>query len=322
MDENIEISIISPVYNESDNIEIFINKVFQVMGESSRKWELIIIDDGSTDGSRDILKKLSKEKPELRALLLSKNFGQTPAIQAGFDKAKGKYFVTLDSDLQNDPKDIPRVLNKLIDEELDLVVGWRKNRKDNFFLRNFPSMIANTLIGIITGVRLNDYGCSLKAYNASILKEVRLYGEMHRFIPAWMATKIPPEKIKQIEVEHHPRVAGVSKYGISRTFRVFVDLISVYFFMRFFNRPGHFFGLIGLILSSIGTIMLAYLVAIKLYYGVDIGDRPLLIAGTLLVVVGVQFISLGVIGEILSRTYYASSNEKSYLVRWDSHDKK
>ena len=322
MDENIEISIISPVYNESDNIEIFINKVFQVMGESSRNWELIIIDDGSTDGSRDILKKLSKEKPELRALLLSKNFGQTPAIQAGFDKAKGKYFVTLDSDLQNDPKDIPRVLNKLIDEELDLVVGWRKNRKDNFFLRNFPSMIANTLIGIITGVRLNDYGCSLKAYNASILKEVRLYGEMHRFIPAWMATKIPPEKIKQIEVEHHPRVAGVSKYGISRTFRVFVDLISVYFFMRFFNRPGHFFGLIGLILSSIGTIMLAYLVAIKLYYGVDIGDRPMLIAGTLLVVVGVQFISLGVIGEILSRTYYASSNEKSYLVRWDSHDKK
>tara|TARA_A100001037_G_scaffold296516_1_gene317114 strand:+ start:457 stop:1425 length:969 start_codon:yes stop_codon:yes gene_type:complete len=322
MDENIEISIISPVYNESDNIEIFINKVFQVMGESSRNWELVIIDDGSTDGSRDILKKLSKEKPELRALLLSKNFGQTPAIQAGFDKAKGKYFVTLDSDLQNDPKDIPRVLNKLIDEELDLVVGWRKNRKDNFFLRNFPSMIANTLIGIITGVRLNDYGCSLKAYNASILKEVRLYGEMHRFIPAWMATKIPPEKIKQIEVEHHPRVAGVSKYGISRTFRVFVDLISVYFFMRFFNRPGHFFGLIGLILSSIGTIMLAYLVAIKLYYGVDIGDRPLLIAGTLLVVVGVQFISLGVIGEILSRTYYASSNEKSYLVRWDSHDKK
>jgi len=322
MDENIEISIISPVYNESDNIEIFINKVFEVMGESSCNWELIIIDDGSTDGSRDILKKLSKEKPELRALLLSKNFGQTPAIQAGFDKAKGKYFVTLDSDLQNDPKDIPRVLNKLIDEELDLVVGWRKNRKDNFFLRNFPSMIANTLIGIITGVRLNDYGCSLKAYNASILKEVRLYGEMHRFIPAWMATKIPPEKIKQIEVEHHPRVAGVSKYGISRTFRVFVDLISVYFFMRFFNRPGHFFGLIGLILSSIGTIMLAYLVAIKLYYGVDIGDRPLLIAGTLLVVVGVQFISLGVIGEILSRTYYASSNEKSYLVRWDSHDKK
>tara|TARA_A100001234_G_scaffold49822_1_gene41793 strand:+ start:724 stop:1692 length:969 start_codon:yes stop_codon:yes gene_type:complete len=322
MDENIEISIISPVYNESDNIEIFINKVFQIMGESSRNWELIIIDDGSTDGSRDILKKLSKEKPELRALLLSKNFGQTPAIQAGFDKAKGKYFVTLDSDLQNDPKDIPRVLNKLIDEELDLVVGWRKNRKDNFFLRNFPSMIANTLIGIITGVRLNDYGCSLKAYNASILKEVRLYGEMHRFIPAWMATKIPPEKIKQIEVEHHPRVAGVSKYGISRTFRVFVDLISVYFFMRFFNRPGHFFGLIGLILSSIGTIMLAYLVAIKMYYGVDIGDRPLLIAGTLLVVVGVQFISLGVIGEILSRTYYASSNEKSYLVRWDSHDKK
>ena len=181
-------------------------------------------------------------------------------------------------------------------------------------------MISNSLIGRITGVKLNDYGCSLKAYNAAILKEVRLYGEMHRFIPAWMATKISPDKIKQIEVDHHPRVAGVSKYGISRTFRVFVDLISVYFFMRFFSRPGHFFGLIGLILGLICAAMLVYLVTIKLFYGIDIGDRPLLIAGTLLVVVGVQFISLGVIGEILSRTYYASSNEKSYLVRWDSHN--
>ena len=181
-------------------------------------------------------------------------------------------------------------------------------------------MIANNLIGKITGVKLNDYGCSLKAYNAAILKEVRLYGEMHRFIPAWMATKISPDKIKQIEVDHHPRLAGVSKYGIFRTFRVFVDLISVYFFMRFFSRPGHFFGLIGLILGFVGAAILIYLVSIKLFYGIDIGDRPLLLAGTLLVVVGVQFISLGVIGEILSRTYYASSKEKSYLVRWDSHD--
>ena len=320
MDKNIEVSIISPVLNESENIESFVNGVFQTMSENRYTWELIIVDDGSTDGSNDILKKISKDRPQLRALLLSKNFGQTSAIQAGFDKAKGKYFVTLDSDLQNDPKDIPKILNKLINEKLDLVVGWRKDRKDNFFLRNLPSMIANSLIGQITGVKLNDYGCSLKAYNAAILKEIRLYGEMHRFIPAWMATKIPPHKIKQIEVQHHPRVAGVSKYGISRTFRVFVDLISVYFFLRFFNRPGHFFGLIGLILSSIGTITLTYLVFIKFYYGVDIGDRPLLIAGTLLIVVGVQFISLGVIGEILSRTYYASSNEKSYYVRWDSHD--
>ena len=320
MDKDIEVSIISPVLNESENIESFVNSVFQTMSENRYTWELIIVDDGSTDGSNDILKKMSKDRPQLRALLLSKNFGQTSAIQAGFDKAKGKYFVTLDSDLQNDPKDIPKILNKLINEKLDLVVGWRKNRKDNFFLRNFPSMIANSLIGRITGVRLNDYGCSLKAYNAAILKEVRLYGEMHRFIPAWMATKIPPDKIKQIEVDHHPRLAGVSKYGISRTFRVFVDLISVYFFMRFFNRPGHFFGLIGLILGLIGTAILTYLVTIKLFYGIDIGDRPLLLAGTLLVVVGVQFISLGVIGEILSRTYYASSKEKSYLVRWDSHN--
>ena len=320
MDQNVEVSIISPVFNESENIETFVTRVFQTMRESGLSWELIIVDDGSTDGSSDALKRLSQEKSELRVLVLSKNFGQTPAIQAGFDKARGKYYVTLDSDLQNDPKDIPKVLNKLIDEKLDLVVGWRKNRKDNFFLRSLPSMIANNLIGKITGVKLNDYGCSLKAYNAAILKEVRLYGEMHRFIPAWMATKISPDKIKQIEVDHHPRLAGVSKYGIFRTFRVFVDLISVYFFMRFFSRPGHFFGLIGLITGFFGTAILIYLVSIKLFYGIDIGDRPLLLAGTLLVVVGVQFISLGVIGEILSRTYYASSKEKSYLVRWDSHD--
>ena len=321
MDQNVEVSIISPVFNESENIENFVTRVFQTMRESRLSWELIIVDDGSTDGSSNALKRLSQEKSELRVLVLSKNFGQTPAIQAGFDKARGKYYVTLDSDLQNDPKDIPKVLNKLIDEKLDLVVGWRKNRKDNFFLRSLPSMIANNLIGKITGVKLNDYGCSLKAYNAAILKEVRLYGEMHRFIPAWMATKISPDKIKQIEVDHHPRLAGVSKYGIFRTFRVFIDLISVYFFMRFFSRPGHFFGLIGLITGFVGTAILIYLVSIKLFYGIDIADRPLLLAGTLLVVVGVQFISLGVIGEILSRTYYASSKEKSYLVRWDSHDK-
>ena len=182
-------------------------------------------------------------------------------------------------------------------------------------------MIANKLIGNITGVKLHDYGCSLKAYRAEVLKEVRLYGEMHRFIPAWIATKIPPSKIAEMEVKHHPRMAGTSKYGISRTFRVFVDLISVYFFMRFFSRPGHFFGLIGLMLSAIGSLILVHLVSLKLLYGLDIGDRPLLVAGTLLVVVGIQLISLGVIGEILSRTYFASSKEKSYFIRWDSNDK-
>ena len=268
-----------------------------------------------------ILSKNLSTNPRIRTLLLSKNFGQTSAIQAGFDNALGKYFVTLDSDLQNDPEDIPNLLNKLTKENLDLVVGWRKNRKDNYFLRNFPSMIANKLIGSITGVKLHDYGCSLKAYRAEVLKEVRLYGEMHRFIPAWIATKIPPSKIAEMEVKHHPRMAGTSKYGISRTFRVFVDLISVYFFMRFFSRPGHFFGLIGLMLSAIGSLILVHLVSLKLLYGLDIGDRPLLVAGTLLVVVGIQLISLGVIGEILSRTYFASSKEKSYFIRWDSNDK-
>ena len=321
MERDIEISVIAPVFNEKDNLLSFSNSVTTIMDKLGKEWELLIIDDGSTDGSSEIIKHLSKH-PRIRSLLLSKNFGQTTAIQAGFDSAHGKFLVTLDSDLQNDPSDIPALLEKLIEEDLDLVVGWRKNRKDNYFLRNLPSMIANRLIANITGVKLHDYGCSLKVYRADVLKEVRLYGEMHRFIPAWMATKIPPSKISEMEVTHHPRTAGVSKYGISRTFRVFIDLISVYFFMRFFSRPGHFFGLIGLVLSAIGSAILIYLIALKFIYGFDIGDRPLLIAGTLLVVVGIQLISLGVIGEILSRTYFASSDEKSYFVRWDSRHEK
>ena len=321
MESKTDISIISPIYNEQENIRNFVSAVYSTMSSQNCNWELILVDDGSTDESRSLLKSLAKDHHNLRVLLLSKNFGQTPAIQAGFDHAKGSVIVTLDSDLQNDPKDIPLLVNKLKNENLDLVVGWRKDRKDNFFLRNFPSMIANYLIRSITGVKLNDYGCSLKAYNAKILKEIRLYGEMHRFIPAWMATKIPPSKIKEVVVTHHPRVAGISKYGISRTYRVFVDLISVFFFMKFFSKPGHFFGLIGIFLSIIGSVILFYLASLKIFYGLDIGDRPLLLAGTLLVVVGVQFISLGVIGEILSRTYFASSKEKSYFIRWDSNDK-
>ena len=320
MEKNLDVSIVSPVFNEVENLKDFVESVTKIMNSENMSWELIIVDDGSQDGSSSIVKEIGHQE-NIRGILLSKNYGQTTAIQAGFDNAVGKYLVTLDSDLQNDPKDIPALLKKLINEELDRVVGWRKDRKDNYFLRNLPSIMANKLIGIITGVKLHDYGCSLKAYRGEVLKEVRLYGEMHRFIPAWMATKIPPSKISELIVTHHPRVAGKSKYGISRTFRVFVDLISVYFFMKFFSRPGHFFGLIGLLLSFLGAIILAYLVSLKLIYALDIGDRPLLIAGTLLVVVGIQLISLGVIGEILSRTYYASSKEKSYFIRWDSDDK-
>lgn len=320
MEKKLNISVISPVFNEVENLETFAESVTEVMNSINMSWELIIVDDGSDDGSSKILKKIGHQE-NIRSILLSKNYGQTTAIQAGFDNAVGEYFVTLDSDLQNDPKDIPTLIKKLINEELDLVVGWRKDRKDNYFFRNLPSILANKLIGTITGVKLHDYGCSLKAYRGEVLREVKLYGEMHRFIPAWMATKIPPSKISEIEVTHHPRIAGESKYGISRTFRVFVDLISVYFFMKFFSRPGHFFGLIGLLLSSLGALILIYLISLKLIYGLDIGDRPMLIAGTLLVVVGIQLVSLGVIGEILSRTYYASSKEKSYFIRWDSDDK-
>ncbi len=194
MEKKLDISVISPVFNELENLETFVESVTAVMNSTNMSWELIIVDDGSNDGSSKILKKIGHQE-NIRSILLSKNYGQTTAIQAGFDNAVGEYFVTLDSDLQNDPKDIPMLIQKLINEELDLVVGWRKDRKDNYFFRNLPSILANKLIGTITGVKLHDYGCSLKAYRAEVLKEVKLYGEMHRFIPAWMATKIPASKI-------------------------------------------------------------------------------------------------------------------------------
>ena len=208
-----DVSIISPVFNEKDNLEPFIKQVSDALSKEAWTWELILVDDGSEDGSFNLLQKLSKSQKNLRIISLSKNFGQTSAIQAGFDNASGKYLVTLDSDLQNDPKDIPNLLHKLINENLDLVVGWRKDRKDNFLFRNLPSYIANKLIGAITGVKLNDYGCSLKAYNAKILREVKLYGEMHRFIPAWMATKVSAKKIDELVVDHHPRIAENQNTG-------------------------------------------------------------------------------------------------------------
>ena len=309
-----KIAVVAPFYNEVDNIKEFVDQVFSTMDKFSTDWELILVDDGSIDGGYDLIQSEYSNNKNLKLVKLVKNFGQTAATQAGIDLSDSKIIVTLDSDLQNDPQDIPMMVNHLVDFNMNLVVGWRKQRKDGLFLRRIPSFLANKLISFITGVKLHDYGCSLKVYRASCLKKVRLYGEMHRFIPTWLATQSNPRKIVEIPVNHNPRVAGKSKYGISRTFRVVIDLLSIYFFMRFLSKPGHFFGFIGMIFFFAGTLVLSLLTYEKLFLGADIGSRPLLLAGILFFTVGIQLISFGVLGEILSRTYFASSKEKPYQV--------
>jgi glycosyltransferase involved in cell wall biosynthesis len=313
--ESRRLSIVVPLYNEVLNIPPLIKKIEDALASYGDEWELILINDGSTDNTRKTLdNSVSTHGPHIRPIHFQRNFGQTAAMQAGIDAARGDVVVTMDGDLQNDPIDIPRLVNKMFDEDLDMVAGWRKDRKDKLLLRKIPSGIANMLIGKITGITLHDYGCSLKVYRAHIIKEVKLYGEMHRFIPAWVAMQTSPDRIKEAVVTHHARQFGVSKYGISRTFRVILDLMSVYFFMRYNARPGHFFGKIGLYVGSAGLLILAYLASLKIFLGEDIGSRPLLMLGVLLTVMSVQFLSTGILSELIIRTYYESGDKRSYKI--------
>lgn len=313
------LSLVVPLYNELDNVAPLLAGIQQALAAYPYPWELIAVDDGSTDGTSERLSEEAKRYgSHVRALILQRNFGQTAAMQAGIDAARGDVIATLDGDLQNDPADIPRLVERLLTEELDLVVGWRQQRQDNVWLRTIPSRIANRLIGNITGVRLHDYGCSLKVYRAAVIKQVRLYGEMHRFIPAWMSVRTAPSRIREEVVNHRARVHGESKYGIGRTFRVVLDLLSVYFFLRFLTRPGHFFGRIGLASGGIGFLILFYLLVQKVFFAAHIGTRPLLLVGILLVLMAVQFLTTGVLSELMSRTYLASSANSSYAVRPDS----
>lgn len=310
------LSVVVPLYNERDNVVPLLACVHDALSQYSQPWELIIVDDGSSDGtSAQLVAEAGRYGPHVRVVTLQRNFGQTAAMQAGIDAARGEILATLDGDLQNDPADIPRLVGRLLDENLDLVVGWRRDRQDNVWLRKIPSRIANRLIGKITGVRLHDYGCSLKVYRSSVIKEVKLYGEMHRFIPIWMSVRTAPHRIAEEVVNHRPRIYGESKYGISRTFRVVVDLLSVYFFLRFLPRPGHFFGRIGLATGGFGAIILTYLFVLKFVFGASIGTRPLLMIGVLLVLAGLQFLTTGVLSELIVRTYFASSAGKPYVIR-------
>lgn len=310
------LSIVVPLYNEEDNVAPLVERVHAALAGYGYPWELILVDDGSSDRTAERAAQAARSYGvHVRLVELTRNFKQTAAMQAGVDAARGDVIVTMDGDLQNDPVDIPRLVARLLSEDLDLVAGWRQNRQDALILRKVPSKIANRLIARLTGVHLKDYGCSLKAFRATVIKNVRLYGEMHRFIPAWLATVTSPRRIAQEPVTHHARVAGESKYGISRTFRVILDLVAVYFFMRFRARPGHFFGGIGLALTGFSSLVLAWLAWVKFGLGENVGGRPLLLVGIGGMIAGLHFITTGVLAEIMARIYFESGTARLYLAR-------
>ncbi|WP_137135278.1 glycosyltransferase family 2 protein [Rhizobium sp. FKY42] len=312
----LELSLVVPVFNEEESVGPLIARVQEAMAGFAGRWELILVDDGSTDATLTAARSaIGREGLELRIVAMQRNFGQTAAMQAGITEARGRLIATLDGDLQNDPKDIPAMVAELERRELDLLVGWRKNRQDGLVLRKIPSWIANRLIGRITGVRLHDYGCSLKIYRGSVIKQVRLMGEMHRFIPAWVANVVPSSRIGEMPVTHHARQHGVSKYGISRTFRVILDLLSVLFFMKFKARPGHFFGSLGLGIGALSALILFYLFIDKFILGNDIGTRPLFLVGIMLFLSSVQMITTGILAEMLARVYFKDDSSLSYVVR-------
>lgn len=310
------LSLVVPLLNEEDNVAPLVIQVHAALGRLAWPWQLILVDDGSSDRTAErIARAVALHPGRVCAVILRRRFGQTAAMQAGIDMAQGSIIATMDGDLQNNPADIGRMVRRLLAEDLDLLVGWRRSRRDSFWLRKVPSWCANRLIVAVTGVRLHDYGCSLKIFRASVLRQVRLYGEMHRFIPTWLATVTSPARIGEEPVSHFARVHGHSKYGLGRTFNVILDLLSVYFFTRYRASPGHFFGRIGLLCAGAGAAALAWLAGQKLWYGETVASRPLLMLAVLLAVIGVQFVCTGIVTEMLARTYFESGNRKSYTVR-------
>lgn len=306
------LSVVVPMYNEVENAVPLVDAVQAALAGYPSPWELVVVDDGSRDGTGLALERRAAELgPHVRVIRLRRNFGQSAAMQAGIDAARGDVIVTMDGDLQNDPADIPSLVAKLLEEDKDLVAGWRARRQDAMVLRKIPSRIANRLIRNATRLEFHDLGCSLKAFRAPVLREIRLFGEMHRFIPAWLATVTSPDRMAEVPVRHRGRERGTSKYGITRTFRVIVDLLAVYFFLRFRARPGHFFGVLGLLVMAAGMGVLAYLLGLKLF-GESIGGRPLLLLGFFFVMGGVQLLTTGVLAEIVIRVYFDGRLAKAY----------
>ncbi|MBC1241642.1 glycosyltransferase family 2 protein [Nostoc sp. 2RC] len=307
-----DVSVVVPIHNEVESLPLLLEAIASTLSSSQINYEIICVDDGSTDGSVEYLKQEAKTRPDLKAVILRRNYGQTAAMAAGFHYALGRAIVSLDADLQNDPADIPMLLAKL-DEGYDLVSGWRQKRQDGAINRLLPSKIANWLIRRTTSVNIHDYGCSLKAYRAELLADMNLYGELHRFLPA--LAYIEGARITEMPVRHHARRFGRSKYGIWRTFRVLMDLLTILFMKKFLTRPMHVFGLLGLISMVSGTLIGIYLTFIKLALGQMIGNRPLLILAVLLLVTGVQLFCFGLLAELLMRTYHESQGRPIYRVR-------
>jgi glycosyltransferase involved in cell wall biosynthesis len=308
------VSIVVPVYNEVKNVPLLHGQVHAALKDLAKPWELVFVDDGSTDGSLQAMEVLAGRDPQhTRVVALRRNFGQTAAISAGIDYSTGEIIVLMDGDLQNDPADIPHLLSE-IENGYDVVSGWRKYRKDNFITRTFPSMVANALISRVTGVALHDYGCTLKAYRREVLTGFRLYGEMHRFIPAYAG--YVGAKIAEVPVQHHPRTHGQSKYGLERTVKVVLDLFTVKFLSGYVNKPIYLFGGVGILFSSVGVAGLLFLFARKFLYATGVVDSPIFILSALLFAIGIQSILLGLIAEMMVRTYHESQSKPIYSLRY------
>lgn len=309
----IDLSVVIPVYNEAENLEALCQEITDTLAAWGRPFEILLVDDGSSDGSFDVLKRLQAADPRLRVIQFRRNFGQTAAFAAGFAHARGRLIATADGDLQNDPRDLPAMVARLDAGDFDIVCGWRKDRKDTFINRRLPSIVANRLISWATGVRLNDYGCSLKVFRAEVVKPLKLYGEMHRFLPA-LASEMGVRIAEQV-VNHRARRFGRTKYGISRTIRVMLDLVTVKFLLSYSTRPLQIFGLFGSLMGAAGGLILAYLAYVKFAGPEAIGDRPLLLFGILLVFTGVQLLTMGLLAELQARTYHESQGKPIYVVR-------
>ena len=306
------LSLIIPVYNEEENLPVLFDAVTKVMTLLKKPWEVIFVNDGSTDQSLEVLRGLAKKDQHVRVIVFRRNFGQTAAISAGIDHAKGDVVILLDADLQNDPADIPMLLSKL-EEGYDVVSGWRKDRKDNAITRNLPSMMANGLISWVTGVHLHDYGCTLKAYRREVLDEFRLYGETHRFIPVFAHSV--GARIAELPVHHHPRLHGKAKYGLERTMKVVLDLFTVKFLLSYGNKPIRLFGGTGLVLMLASLVTLIYLFARKIIESTSVTASPLLPLAIMFLILGFQSILMGLIAELLVRTYHESQRKPTYTVR-------
>ena len=320
----LDLSIVVPVYNEEENLRPLLAEITAALKDEPIRYEVVFVDDGSSDTSFAVLEQLHKEDDRVVAIQFRRNHGQTAAFAAGFEQARGRYILTIDADRQNDPADIPAMIKKL-EEGYDVVNGWRENRQDAFLMRKVPSFIANRLIAKLSDVPLRDRGCSLRVFRAEVTDELKLYGELHRFIPEMVS--FAGFSMAEVPVHHRPRVAGTSKYGISRTFRVIVDLMTILFLRKYSDRPMHLFGMLGISSGGLGVLMGLYLSWLKVWSGIqannfwigfrdyDIGERPLLLLAVLLVILGVQFLVMGLIAELMVRTYYESQNKTVYYIR-------